>query len=251
MYHYIRPTESRFVISKERFRKQMEILRELNYKVISLEHYLDFRKGKVSMPPNAVIVTFDDGDMEIYHSIFPILREFNYPAATFVTPKYIDDQSEGKRGIELLSWDQMREMKKYGCGFYSHSYNSHHQDAVDGYGTQLPVLAHPLYLHAEQRRESDAEYRLRARRDFQKAEKRLRDELGNNRSVFCFPFNAYNDTLLQIGKEEGVELFISGDDGINGRETTMAKRLEVKGEMEHHLFVWMLLNGCTPDVLFE
>lgn len=75
--------------SADQFRDQMQLLKR---------RYVPMRLGDVvaamdaggQVPPNAVVVTFDDGYDDNYRVAYPILREFGVPATFFVSTGHID-----------------------------------------------------------------------------------------------------------------------------------------------------------------
>ncbi|MGY3038762.1 peptidoglycan/xylan/chitin deacetylase (PgdA/CDA1 family) [Rhodanobacter sp. TND4EL1] len=75
--------------SPERFREQMRLLKQ---------HFRPMRLGDVAamldagkpLPPDAVVVTFDDGYDDNYRNAYPILRELGIPATFFVSTGHID-----------------------------------------------------------------------------------------------------------------------------------------------------------------
>ena len=73
----------------EKFKLQIEYLKKY-YNVISLyrliEHYADGAK----LPPNPIVITIDDGYRSNYTLAYPILKQFNVPAAIFIPTDFID-----------------------------------------------------------------------------------------------------------------------------------------------------------------
>lgn len=73
-----------------------------------------------------IVITFDDGEKSIYDFAFPLLKEYNMRALTFLVVDYIDKQNmwdisiTGKR-VEHLSWAQIMEMHTWGMEFGSHT----------------------------------------------------------------------------------------------------------------------------------
>jgi peptidoglycan/xylan/chitin deacetylase (PgdA/CDA1 family) len=71
------------------FRAHLEYLRR-HFNVISLptlmEHYLHGR----ALPPNPVVLTFDDGYRSNYSLAYPLLREYGMPATIFLTTDFVD-----------------------------------------------------------------------------------------------------------------------------------------------------------------
>src|SRR5262245_9080902 len=59
-------------------------LREHGYRVVSVDDVLAAHRGKRPLPPQAVLLTFDDGYRSFYTHVYPLLRAFNYPAVLSV-----------------------------------------------------------------------------------------------------------------------------------------------------------------------
>lgn len=204
----------------DQFEQQMKLLKEHGFHVITMDEYVDFMTAGTAIPDNAVLLTFDDGYETFYTHAFPILKQYGYTATNFVIVASIDNQT----GKPKLTWDQMREMKQAGMSFYSHTYNSHRQRPIDANGTAKPMLTRHLYMKDQERVETDEEYIGRITGDLATAEKRLREELGNTRSIVAFPFGAYNEDVLRVLKTLNIELSFTVKQGMTGREDRNAYR---------------------------
>jgi peptidoglycan/xylan/chitin deacetylase (PgdA/CDA1 family) len=75
--------------SEAQFREQMALLKRRFNPVRFSEVIAAFEHGR-PLPPQPVIVTFDDGYDDNYHVAFPILRELGVPAMFFVSTGHID-----------------------------------------------------------------------------------------------------------------------------------------------------------------
>ncbi|MFC4769962.1 polysaccharide deacetylase family protein [Effusibacillus consociatus] len=223
MYHHIDPNESGITISPERFKSHLDALQQKGYNVISIEQYQQFLKTRAAIPPNAVVLTFDDGYESFYTHAFPELKKRSLPATNFIVVKSTDVVNPNI--LPHLSWDQMREMKKHGISFYNHTYDQHRVGQTSKTGEKNPLLANPLFLPGENRPESAGEYRARIKEDLSLAEKRLEEELGEQPKFLAFPYGAYNDQVIEVGKELGIELFFTIEEGINDRNQTLIYRL--------------------------
>jgi peptidoglycan/xylan/chitin deacetylase (PgdA/CDA1 family) len=73
----------------ERFREQMQYIRDRYRPVSSTELIAAVDQGR-ALPPDAIVVTFDDGYDDNYRIAFPILRELGVPATFFVSTGHID-----------------------------------------------------------------------------------------------------------------------------------------------------------------
>ncbi len=80
MYHYVRDLErSRFPrikgLSLTRFRRQLEHI-QAHYTPITVETLLDaLKRPGGELPPNAILLTFDDGYSDHFTNVFPLLEE--------------------------------------------------------------------------------------------------------------------------------------------------------------------------------
>jgi peptidoglycan/xylan/chitin deacetylase (PgdA/CDA1 family) len=79
-------------VAPERFRQQMEFLRE-GFHLIGLEELAEAVRD-TSIPRRAVAVTFDDGYADNYLNALPILEDFQIPATIFVSSGYVDSDRE-------------------------------------------------------------------------------------------------------------------------------------------------------------
>ena len=100
MYHYIRDLRaSRYPEIKgldlEFFRKQIEFF-EANYTFIDYDQLLDACINGTTLPKNSVFLTFDDGYIDHYNNVFPILNEkgiqgfFSMPGKIIAEGKVLD-----------------------------------------------------------------------------------------------------------------------------------------------------------------
>lgn len=77
-----------FFLTPGMFRAKLELLRDLDAKVLPLEEALR-RVEAGTLPHRAVVLTIDDGFYGAYRVGAPILAEFGYPATVYLTTHYI------------------------------------------------------------------------------------------------------------------------------------------------------------------
>jgi peptidoglycan/xylan/chitin deacetylase (PgdA/CDA1 family) len=87
MYHYVRRLAgSRFArltaLDLDAFRGQLEFVRK-HYRPVSIFDIVLATRGRLDLPPRAIVLTFDDGYAEHYRDVFPLLHEWKMPAAFF------------------------------------------------------------------------------------------------------------------------------------------------------------------------
>ena len=100
MYHYVRAlNESRYPLIKgldlKLFRNQIQFLKN-KYNFISCNDLIDSIEGKSDIPENSVLLTFDDGYIDHYTNVLPILLEndikafFSMPGKILAEGKVLD-----------------------------------------------------------------------------------------------------------------------------------------------------------------
>ena len=82
-YKVIDPALDGSLLPAHAFRRQLQLLRA-NYNVISPEQLLQWCEGTTGLPPRAVLVTCDDGLVNVVTDMLPILREQKIPCLFFV-----------------------------------------------------------------------------------------------------------------------------------------------------------------------
>ena len=93
MYHYVRDlVHSRYPgikgLSVENFRAQIEYIQK-HYNVISAEQLIGAVDSDEEVPPQAALLTFDDGYRDHFDYVFPILDEAGLPGCFFLPAKCI------------------------------------------------------------------------------------------------------------------------------------------------------------------
>ncbi len=107
MYHSINNGSegSRLIVDPATFKKQMKFLKEHNFNCISLDEYVDNIKNRKKQKRKSVVITFDDGNMDNYVQVFPVLKEFNMPATMFIVTDWVGKEN-------MLDWPQIEELEK-------------------------------------------------------------------------------------------------------------------------------------------
>ncbi len=120
------------------FAQQMQFLHENGYRTVSVTDAsrliqttasgsgpLSFpsrdREEAVPNPAPLVGITFDDGFQDFHTNAFPILNRYGYTATVFLPTAFIGQASRQFKGAECLTWSQVRELRKAGVEFGSHT----------------------------------------------------------------------------------------------------------------------------------
>jgi peptidoglycan/xylan/chitin deacetylase (PgdA/CDA1 family) len=78
------------------FKRQLEFLLD-NFTLIRMEELLDASSRGMDLPPNAALLTFDDGYLDHYTNVFPLLDRLGVQGSFFVTCEAL----EGERLLDV------------------------------------------------------------------------------------------------------------------------------------------------------
>lgn len=217
------PTTS---ISEERFREQMEYLREENYQVLSLEKVRQFYQKKQDFPNKAVLITIDDAYRSVYKVAYPILKNFDYPFTVFLYSESIE------RGYSaMMTLEMIQEMKQAGVTFGNHTHTHPHL-SIPAVGT------------------SEEEYRLWVREEIRTCQSFLH-RYGIESYSIAFPYGEYNSIILEEAENLGYNLMFSQNAGsaiIPLDQQMVLPRQAIAGEnMSLNLFKQRL--ACPPLII--
>ncbi len=107
MYHDILPEKEVFFdVTPAELRADFETLREQGATPISLEQLVAHLQTGTPLPDKPVLLSFDDGYGGHYEHVYPLLKEFDYPAVFSI---YVNKMSL-TGGRSSVTWEQLREM---------------------------------------------------------------------------------------------------------------------------------------------
>ena len=108
-YHQVNDVDKNgSTLTVEQFEAQIKYLVDEKYNIISLDELLDAWEGKSSLPSKPIVITFDDGHLENYKNVFPILQKYNAKATFFVVTDNVN------LFPNYINWEQAREMQASG-----------------------------------------------------------------------------------------------------------------------------------------
>ncbi len=158
MYH--RFNENKYPstnIRMEVFKKQMKIVKDLNYKFYDPNNFVsNFDKPKNE---KEILITIDDGFKSFYKEAWPILKKREIPFILFVSTEPV-----GKNGY--MNWDEIKEIEQ----------------------SKLGVIGHHSHTHEYLIDFSDKEFE----KDIETASKIFKEKLGYVPNIFSYPFGEYS-----------------------------------------------------------
>jgi len=95
MYHYVRDLiNSRYPDIKgldiRSFKNQIEFIKK-NYNIIKMEDFVDAIDSNIELPANSALLTFDDGYIDHYTQVLPVLLDNNLQGSFFIPARLIKD----------------------------------------------------------------------------------------------------------------------------------------------------------------
>lgn len=157
-------------VTPDKFEEQMKYLSENGYQTIDFDRLFAVLSGQAILEPKSIILTFDDGYVDFYINAYPILKQYNLHAVSFIPTNLIG-------GSYYMNWDQIREINSSGLvSFQSHSVN--HSDLISLSDSQL-------------------KYQLG------ESKKVLEEKLGKNINTLCYPYGRSDERVWQAVREVG------------------------------------------------
>lgn len=183
MYHMIGDMKNNSaVMTKDNLRIQMQYLKDHGYHPITMQELYDYVTKGEKLPSKPVCITFDDGYLDSYTIVYPMMKEFGYPWTLFLIT---DDVG---KSYNRMTWEQLKEMADSGAVTIANHTLSH------------PKL-HNLPTRAEKENEIIG------------ANKALKYHLGIDNLWFAYPYGDYDDEVIDICKKAGIKLAVTTDAG--------------------------------------
>lgn len=108
------------------FENEMKFLKDNNYKVIPMEEFQHHIYNKKDFAPKTVLITFDDGYYSNIQYAYPILKEYNFPATTFIIGK-MTEHAKPDAKLRYISIEEMNDTKDI-FTYGGHTYDLHYFD---------------------------------------------------------------------------------------------------------------------------
>ena len=203
-----------YAISTKNLAQYFAWIQEEGWHPIRLEDVWQARQKKKPLPAKSVLLTFDDGALSSYTRVFPLLKQYDFPAVFAIPTSWINgntkdaDQAYGEHN--LMNWDQMREMQQSGLTeFVSHSDNMHKGIVANPQNSMQPAAITREYSPMFSNYESDEAYSDRVFSDLKRSKETLDFELGINSLAIFWPYGAVTQESEEIAAKAGLPMSFS------------------------------------------
>ncbi|MES0880873.1 polysaccharide deacetylase family protein [Roseibium sp. SCP14] len=123
-------------VTPARFSQHMCALADNGYTVLGVSAALNKLDAGVSLPENAVVLTFDDGLRDFLDEAFPVLDRHGFQATLYVVAGLIGSRSKWLRPLgegerEMLRAEEIRHLHECGIEIGAHSLSHPELDILD------------------------------------------------------------------------------------------------------------------------
>ena len=207
MYHQVKDSGlGNDVISPSEFESDLKYLKDNNYNTITMAQLIDYVYNKKDLPPNPVVLAFDDGYLSTYLKVYPLLKEYNMKIVLSIIGKSVDEFSKVKdENIEYshITWDEVKEMQESGLvEMQNHSYGLHKITKV-------------RYGCGQMANETQEHYEEFISNDLNMLQEKLMEVTGSCPTTFTYPYGKYNDNLENIIRKLGFKATVTCKFGVN------------------------------------
>jgi peptidoglycan/xylan/chitin deacetylase (PgdA/CDA1 family) len=209
LYHHILDgeTQNRYNVSLAMFNAEMQALQAWGYTSITISTLANVIRSGGELPEKPVLITFDDGDIDIYQNAYPIMKKYGFVGTFYIVANRVGAD-------QFVNADQLLELYnngwEIGCHGYSHQDMSKDHNVIEAEGY--------------------------------KAKKYLQEKLGIPINTFAYPYGGWDATVASYtagyGYTSGAGL---GNSYIHDPSTLFyLSRMEVWGTADMNGFSKML-----------
>lgn len=165
MYHRVtdQAPALRYAVTVDNFRAQMQRLADAGYQTITVSELTNVIREGGTLPAKPVVITFDDGFLDVYENAFPIMQELGFTATMYIiTGTLGTDKAYG-----YVQEEELRALANAGWEIGSHSIS--HSDLKTTH--------------------------LGMRNEAEKSKQELEEKLGLPIRSFAYPYASANDWI--------------------------------------------------------
>jgi peptidoglycan/xylan/chitin deacetylase (PgdA/CDA1 family) len=209
MYHSVLKSSKllgKFVITPTELENDFKYLQERGYTAITMTQLINYVYDGSPLPEKPVVITFDDGYLNNYAYVTPLLKEYDMKAVISIVGKFSDNYTEkpsDNLNYSHVTWSQIKEMHDSGLfEIQNHTYNLH-------YTNKKRTGARKL------KGESLATYTELMNSDVGYLQQKIAQTTGVTPNTFTYPYGFISKDSVPILKDMGFKATLSCFEGVN------------------------------------
>lgn len=132
LYHHISETiDTQYNVHPDRFAEQMKWLHDRGYSTITIADVARLILEGGEIPERPVVLTFDDGYLDVYKNAYPIMQQYGYVGTFFIVGETVDT-------LQNLNTTKLLKLIDSGWEIGSHSMS--HIDLKQGNNWEYEIL---------------------------------------------------------------------------------------------------------------
>lgn len=140
-----------YAISRAAFGEHLDLIVDRGHHALTVTDLVTALRSGTELPPNPVVITFDDGFADFAEAAWPELSERRLPATLYVatgelggTSTWLDDQGVGDR--PMLSWQALADLDADGCEIGAHTVSHPPLDCISRADAEREIVGSRLAL---------------------------------------------------------------------------------------------------------
>lgn len=185
-YHTVSRDRTMVDVEPEAFARQVAFLRE-HFAFGTLDDVAEYIAGKKRFSRPTVVLTFDDGYLDMSDCLVPLLQQEGIPAAVYVLGRPSDANRKEIHNMKpFMAWDGVRRLRDLGWTIGSHTQT--HADLRTLHGDAL-------------------------QEEIKGSKEVIEKELGQPVRHFAYPKGLYTDEAVEACREAGYATAVTTDVG--------------------------------------
>lgn len=194
------------VMTKVQFEAQLKYLKDNGFTTISAQEFIDAYNGKINLPKNSVMLTFDDGYKSLKTIINPLLKQYDFRAVSFIIGSYTN------RPQWHLTLDEIKELQKDKLiDFESHTFDLHKDGKGKGIINETAVDA------------------------IVSDNKQIEGVIGHKTNFLCYPSGAFSNNAFEGLKAAQIPFGFAISSGVSNWVYVNETHTTTKGEVQNPL----------------
>ncbi|WP_241575165.1 poly-beta-1,6-N-acetyl-D-glucosamine N-deacetylase PgaB [Rosenbergiella nectarea] len=236
--------------------EQMNWLRDQGYQPVSVQQILEAHQHKRTLPPKAVLLSFDDGYSSFYTRVWPLLKAWNWPALWAPVGSWVDSPADKPIDFgglptareKFATWQMVKEVSDSGLvEIGSHTWNAHFGIPANPEGSLEPAMTSRYYDAKAKHYETTAQFQQRIGADIKKITDKLTQVTGKSPRVLVWPYGAENGASLALAEQQGYKLAFTLNDGLGNASRLMSlPRVLISGNPSLQSFVTDITQIVDP-----